>query len=93
MTAYDLMIKANHHLIRGGELTDTQKADIVHQLRAGRITDGGKRKFSNPNWYPDFYIPPHNDGKRLQTVVPMSPKTYIVADNAYEFEPKFPATT
>jgi hypothetical protein len=86
MTAYELMIKTNHHLIKGGEFTDAQKADIVHQLRAGRITNGSKRKFNNPNWYPDFYIPPHHNGKRLQTVVPMSPKTYIVADNAYEFE-------
>ena len=49
-------------------------------------TDGRKKTFNNPNWYPDFYIPPHNNGKRLQTVIPMSPKTNIVADNAYEFE-------
>ena len=86
MTAYELMIKTNHYLIRGGELTDAQKANIAHQLHAGRITDGQKRTFHNPNWYPDFFIPPYNNGKRLQTVIPMSPKTYIVADNAYEFE-------
>ena len=86
MTAYELMIKTNHHIIRGGTLSDAQKANIAHRLQAGRITDGKKRTFNNPNWYPDFYIPPYNNGKRLQTVIPMSPKTYIVADNAYEFE-------
>ena len=86
MSIYELMIKTNHHLIRGGELTDAQKADVAQQLRAGRITDSQKRTFADPNWYPDFFIPPHNNGKRLQTVIPMSPKTYIVADNAYEFE-------
>jgi hypothetical protein len=86
MTAYDLMIKTNHHLIRGGKFSDTQKVDIAHQLHASRITGGQKRTFGDPNWYPDFYIPPPGNGKRLQTVVPMSPKTYIVADNAYEFE-------
>ena len=63
MTAYELMIKTNHHLIRGGELTDAQKVDIARRLCAGRITDGQKRTFADPNWYPDFYIPPHNDGK------------------------------
>jgi len=86
MTAYDLMTKTTHHLIRGGALTDAQKANIVRHLRAGRITDGRAKTFNNPNWYPKFYIPPYNNGKRLQTVVPMSPKAYIVADNAYEFE-------
>ena len=86
MAAYELMIKTSHNLIRGGEYNESEKKDIVKQLRAGRITDGQKRTFADPNWYPDFYIPPHNNGKRLQTVVPMSPKTYIVADNAYEFE-------
>ena len=85
MIAYELMIKTNHHLIRGGEFNETDKADIVRRLRASRITDGRKRTF-NSNWYPKYYIPPHNNGKRLQTIIPMSPKTYIVADNAYEFE-------
>jgi len=86
MVAYNLMIKTNHHLIRGGTYSDTEKADIVQQLQEDRVTDGKKRTFNNPNWYPDFYIPPHNGGKRLQTVVPCSPKTYIFSDNAYEFE-------
>jgi len=80
------MIKTNYHLIRGGTYSDTEKADIVQQLYKGRITDGKERTFSNPNWYPKFYIPPSNGGKRLQTVVPCSPKTYIFADNAYEVE-------
>jgi len=86
MAAYNLMIKTNHHLIRGGTYSDCEKADIVQQLRESRLTDGRKRTFNNPYWYPEFYIPPHNNGKRLQTVIPMSPKTHIVADNAYEFE-------
>jgi len=86
MAAYELMLKTNHHLIRGGEYSEAEKSAIANQLHANRITDGRKKTFNNPNWYPKFYIPPHNNGKRLQTVIPMSPKTYIVADNAYEFE-------
>ena len=85
MTAYELMIKTNHYLIRDGHLTDAQKANVVRQLRANRVTDGRKRTF-DAYAYPRFYIPPHNDGKKLQTIIPMSPKTNIVADNAYEFE-------
>ena len=85
MTAYDLMIKTNHSIIRGEMFNDTQKADIVRQLRDNRITDGRKRTF-DAYAYPKFYIPPHNNGKKLQTIIPMSPKTNIVADNAYEFE-------
>ncbi|MCL2361826.1 MAG: hypothetical protein FWC73_08455 [Defluviitaleaceae bacterium] len=85
MTAYELMIKTNHHLIRGGEYNEAEKADIAHQLRANRVTDGRMRTF-NPYAYPKFYFPPHNNGKKLQTVVPISPKTNIVADNAYEYE-------
>jgi len=79
------MIKTNHYLIKGGVLTDTQKTKIVHRLRDNRITDGRKRTF-DAYAYPRFYIPPYNSGKKLQTIIPMSPKTNIVADNAYEFE-------
>ena len=40
MIAYDLMIKTNHHLIRGGELSDKQKDTIVRKLYANKNTDG-----------------------------------------------------
>jgi hypothetical protein len=36
--------------------------------------------------YPLFYIPPYNDGKKLQTIIPMSPKTHILSANSYELE-------
>ena len=85
MKAYELMIKTNHAIIRGEEFTDAQKTDIVRQLRENKITDGRLRTF-NAYAYPKFYIPPHNNGKKLQTVIPFSPKTNIAADNAYEFE-------
>jgi len=43
MTAYELMIKTNHHLIKGGKLTDAQKATIARQLLAARSTTDIKR--------------------------------------------------
>ena len=85
MTAYDLMIRTNHYLIKGGTLTDAQKSKVVRLLRENRKTDGRKRTF-DPYAYPRFYIPPYNNGKRLQTIIPTSPKSNIIADNAYEFE-------
>jgi hypothetical protein len=79
------MIKTNHHLIRDGEYSDAEKADIARRLRENRTTDGRLRTF-DAYAYPRFYLPPHNNGRKMQTVIPMSPGTNIVADNAYEFE-------
>jgi len=94
MTAYELMIKTNHHLIKGGELTDAQKANIVRQLLAAQNTRNEVQRFYRgmrcPNnidqMYPIFYIPPYNNGQKLQTVISMSPKTHILAANSYELE-------
>jgi len=85
MIAYDLMINTNHYLIKGGELSESQKLNIAQKLRENRITDGITRTF-DAYAYPRFYLPPHNNGKKLQTIIPISPGTNIVADNAYEFE-------
>ena len=88
MTAYDLMIKTNHHLIKGGQLTDAHKVNITRQLFAARHDGRRRPKFmqDDPNMYPQFFIPPFNDGKKLQTVIPMSPKTQILSANSYELE-------
>lgn len=87
MTAYETMIKTHHYLIKGGELTDGQKAKIVRYLLAekNKYKYYGQNMKGNPA-YPLFFIPPFDRNKKLQTVVPASPKTFIFADNAYEFE-------
>ena len=84
MVAYDLMIKTNRHLIRGGEYNDAEQLDIVRQLYENRITDGKIRKAEKV--YPNFFIPPYNNGKTLPIIIPMGSKTFQVGDNAYEFE-------
>ena len=84
MTAYEIMLKTNYHLIRGGEYSIVEKANIVQQLYDNRITDGKMRKAEFA--YPKFFIPPYNNGKALPTLIPMSSKTFQVGDNAYEFE-------
>lgn len=103
MTVHELMVKTNHYLIKGGELTGAQKAKIAGQLLAARSDGRTYQSFikgvkapeylfgqgqSNDSrvMYPLFFIPPYNDGKKLQTVIPMSPKTHILAANSYELE-------
>jgi len=103
MTAYDLMIKTNHHLIKGGDLTEPQKGNIVRQLLDAKCDKRTKQSFykgvnrgaavytgsdaaDSTHMYPIYFIPPYNDGKKLQTVIPMSPKTHILSANSYELE-------
>ena len=94
MNAHELMIKTNHHLIKGGELTEPQKSNIVRQLLAAQSEERPKQSFykgvkcpdDGRQMYPLFYIPPYNGGKKLQTVLPMSPKTHILSANSYELE-------
>jgi len=82
-SAYDLMIRTNHRLIKGGELTEAQKESVVRGLLGAKTPPDIKRWGS---MYPIFFIPPERNNKKLQTVVPMSPKTEILSQNAYELE-------
>ncbi|GHV06046.1 hypothetical protein FACS1894217_03980 [Clostridia bacterium] len=99
MTAYELMIKTNRYLIQGGNLSEPQKANIVNQFLAARSDERTKQSFYKgvkyPNnvdkngdghMYPIYFIPPYNDNKKYQTVIPMSPKTHILSANSYELE-------
>ena len=99
MTPHELMVKTNHYLIKGGELTEPQKANIVGQFLAVRSDERAKQSFYKgvkyPNnvdkngtghMYPIYFIPPYNANKKYQTVIPMSPKTHILSANSYELE-------
>jgi hypothetical protein len=99
MTPHELMIKTNHHLIKGNKLTEAQTANIVSQFLAVKSDERTKQSFYNgvkyPNnvdkdggghMYPIYFIPPYNDNKKYQTVIPMSPKTHILSANSYELE-------
>lgn len=99
MTAYELMIKTNHHLIKEGELTAAQKDNIVRQLLAARSDERTRQSFykgvkypgnadknGEGHMYPIYFIPPYNQNKKYQTVIPMSPKTHILSANSYELE-------
>ena len=98
MTAYELMVKTNHYLIKGGELTDAQKTNIIRQLLAAKSTPQQAVRFyagvrfpgntdsSGRRMYPEFFIPPYNGGEKYKTVLNQTPKTHILSANLYELE-------
>jgi len=101
MTAYELMIKTNRYLIKNpaeDSLSPAQKRRIVTELLAARSTPEQCRRFwlsvKSPNnrdahgrrLYPDFFIPPYNDGHKYKTILGQTPKTHILSANMYELE-------
>lgn len=98
MDIYELMIKTNYFLIKGGILTDGQKHNIANQFLSAASNKETARRFYNgvkyPNnidkegrrMYPVFFIPPYNNGKKYKTVMTQTPKTHILSANLYELE-------
>lgn len=92
MTAHELLIKANHYLIKGGELTDAHKANIVTQLLAAKSTpEQAHRRFpklkgSERQMYPFLYVLPYNGGVKSTTIFNQQPQTQILSMNVYELE-------
>ncbi len=98
MTVYNLMLKTNEYLIKGGALSDKQKQTIIkHFLDAVSTEDKVIRFHSSVrapsaengdtrHMYPVFFIPPYNNGKKYKTVTTVTPHTHILSANAYELE-------
>lgn len=98
MDAYELMIKSNHHLIKGGSFTASQRNTVIKGLLSAESSSAcaerfyeGVRYFGNTDnsgrrMYPIFFIPPYNDGKKLLTVLYQTPKTQLFSANMYELE-------
>lgn len=98
MTAYELMVRTNHYLIKGGELTDSQKKNIVCQFLGARNLPEQVRRFylgvkfpnntdaAGRHMYPMFFIPPYNGGKKHKTILNQTPQTHIFSSNMYELE-------
>lgn len=89
--AHDIMIKTNHYLIKGGELTDADKSDITDKLLAAQSTpEEAKQRFGfrtrGRDMYPYSYVLPYNGGEKLVTVLNRQPQTQILSMNSYELE-------
>lgn len=92
MTPYELMVRTNHYLIKGGGLTDAHKTNITGQLLAAKSTpEQARRRFSSitggeRDMYPYLYVLPYNGGVKLNTIFNQQPKTQILSMNMYELE-------
>lgn len=94
MLRYKAMCDANHAIIRGDWVSTEQKRSTVSLLLEGaavhsaaeRFRDGVKAEGKTRALYPDFYLPPYNNGKRLRILTGQLPQTHIFAANHYELE-------
>lgn len=100
MTAYETMIRVNRYLIKSGgpqDLTPAQRSHITHALLSARSSSDQVRQFqagvrypqnagSGGRMYPELFLPPYNEGKKLKTIFNQIPKTQIFSANMYELE-------
>ncbi|MCI9552950.1 MAG: hypothetical protein HFE94_05380 [Acutalibacter sp.] len=98
MEAYELTLKTNRFLIQDGTLTEKQKDHILCQLLAARSTPEeaerfyrgvrcpGNRDREGRRMYPECFIPPYNQGKKVKTLMNQTPKTQLFSSNLYELE-------
>lgn len=90
MTAYEMMLRANHYLIKAGgaqTLTPAQRERIIKTLLSARSAPEQARRAGNGRGlYPEIFLPPDNGGKKLKTIFNQTPKTHIFSANMYELE-------
>ena len=94
MTTHELICHTNWELIKGRCFCDAEKDDIVGRLLAAVSRQSEVERFHKSRrmsddgrlMYPWFYIPPHNNGKKLITINGVMPKTQIFSANHYELE-------
>jgi hypothetical protein len=84
------MISTDRYLIKGVSLTEPQKVKIVRQFLAAQSDERTKQSFYRsvkfPNniddgglrMYPEFFIPPYNDGKKHRTLYNQTPTLHLL---------------
>lgn len=94
MEMYKTLMEINRKEMAGEEITDTEKEQAVNLFLNGvcgreEILKYKRRMRVNAETdttYPNYYIPPYADGKKLRLVQGYLPKTYILYANHYELE-------
>ncbi len=96
--AYELMLKTNYRIILGENIVDAEKHNITERLLGAKSTREQVRRFyggvgfagnieeNASRMYPEFFIPPYNNGIKYRTVLGQMPKTQILSANMYELE-------
>ena len=96
MNVYETIISINRRLIEGDMITpaERQKAsefflvNVSDRRTVIRFHNGvnAPGPEDGRRMYPEFFIPPYNEGKKYMTITGMTPKTHILSANAYELE-------
>ena len=91
---YEILMEINRKQIFSEEISNKEIEEVVSVFLDGicskeDILKYKKRMKVNPetdNLYPNYYIPPYNDNKKLRLIQGYLPKTNILYANHYELE-------
>ena len=94
MENYKTLMEVNRKEVSGENLTEQDKQAVVEILLHGLACKEDIKKYKlrmrvNPyadKIYPNYYIPPYNENKKLPMVSGKMPKTHILYANHYELE-------
>ena len=94
MESYRIIINVSQNEAEGEKYTDKEKQEIVEQLLNGMACKEDVKKYKlrmrvNPytdNIYPNYFIPPYNENKKLRLADGSLPKTHILYANYFELE-------
>jgi len=94
MESYRILIEVSQNAAEGEKYTDKEKQEIVEQLLNGMACKEDVKKYKlrmrvNPytdNIYPNYFIPPYNENKKLRLADGSLPKTHILYANYFELE-------
>ena len=94
METYKILMDTNRKEVSGEPFTEQEKQKIIAILLSGVASKEEIKKYKlrmrvNPftdKIYPNYYVPPYNDNKKLPMVNGKMPKTHILYANHYELE-------
>lgn len=94
MENYTILMETNRKETSGEDFASTEKQKIVEMLLNGIACKEDIKKYKlrmrvNPysdNIYPNYYIPPYNENKKLPMINGKLPKTHILYANHFELE-------
>lgn len=89
MERYRIICDTNKRMVMNDMISDNEKETIVSDLLSEVNPDeiiSNLKKHPYTSKDPYFYLPPHNNGKKLRLIQGYLPKTNILYNNHYELE-------
>lgn len=95
---YGSVINADRRMMLGKPIEVDERRSLAAALlsarssrtQASRFYEGvrfpGNTDKAGRRMYPEFFIPPYNGGKKLQSLLGQTPKTHIFSANMYELD-------